>query len=54
MQFGAFVPQGWRLDLVEIPVVNQWDTMVAVATVAEEVGYDSIWVYVESPKDAAC
>ncbi len=45
MEFGAFVPQGWRLDLVDIPVVNQWDTMVAIATVAEEVGYDSVWVY---------
>lgn len=45
MEFGAFVPQGWRLDLVDIPVPNQWDTMVAVATVAEEVGYDSVWVY---------
>jgi F420-dependent oxidoreductase-like protein len=45
MQFGAFIPQGWRLDLGAIPVAQQWDTMVAVARVAEEVGYDSIWVY---------
>ncbi len=45
MQFGAFIPQGWRLDLGPIPVARQWDTMVAVARVAEEVGYDSIWVY---------
>jgi F420-dependent oxidoreductase-like protein len=45
MEFGAFVPQGWRLDLIDIPVERQWDTMVAVATVAEETGYDSVWVY---------
>ncbi len=45
MQFGAFVPQGWRLDLEDIPPPQQWDTMVAVARVAEETGYDSVWVY---------
>lgn len=45
MQFGAFVPQGWRLDLGEIPVEQQWDTMVAAAKVAESTGFDSVWVY---------
>ena len=45
MEFGAFVPQGWRLDLVDIPVERQWDTMVAIANVAEETGFDSVWVY---------
>jgi F420-dependent oxidoreductase-like protein len=45
MQFGAFVPQGWRLDLGDVPVEQQWGTMVAVARVAEETGYDSVWVY---------
>ncbi len=45
MQFGAFVPQGWRLDLGDIPVAQQWDTIVAAALVAEETGFDSVWVY---------
>jgi F420-dependent oxidoreductase-like protein len=45
MRFGAFVPQGWRLDLSEIPVELQWDTVVSIARVAEETGYDSVWVY---------
>ena len=45
MRFGAFVPQGWRLDLGDIPPETQWDTMVSVGRVAEEVGFESIWVY---------
>jgi len=45
MRFGAFVPQGWRMDLTGIPVDRQWDTMVSVARVAEEVGFESVWVY---------
>ena len=45
MRFGAFVPQGWRLDLGDIPVTKQWDTMVAIGKVAEEVGFESLWVY---------
>ncbi len=45
MRFGAFVPQGWRLDLGDIPPEHQWDTMVATARVAEQTGFDSVWVY---------
>ncbi len=45
MQFGAFVPQGWRLDLVGIDTTDQWPTMVRVARRAEDLGYDSVWVY---------
>ncbi|MFQ5948434.1 MAG: LLM class F420-dependent oxidoreductase [Acidimicrobiia bacterium] len=45
MQFGAFVPQGWRMDLEGISAGRQWDAMVRVAHAAEEAGYDSVWVY---------
>lgn len=45
MRFGAFVPQGWRLDLVGVPVDRQWDTVRAVARTVEEAGFDSVWVY---------
>src|SRR5215510_14994791 len=46
VKFGTFVPQGWKLDLVGIPdPVEQYETMTRVAHVAEEVGFDSIWVY---------
>ena len=45
MRFGVFVPQGWRLDLVGIPVEGQWATMLDVARRAEAGPWSSIWVY---------
>ncbi|NQV05839.1 LLM class F420-dependent oxidoreductase [bacterium] len=45
MRFGAFVPQGWRHDLVGIPVDQQWDTMLSVTRRIESLGYESAWVY---------
>jgi F420-dependent oxidoreductase-like protein len=45
MRFGAFVPQGWRLDLVGIPVEEQWGAMLRAATTAERAGFASVWVY---------
>ena len=45
MKYGAFIPQGWRLDLATIPTDRHWPTMVDVARRAEESGFDSIWVY---------
>lgn len=46
VQFGTFVPQGWRMDLVEIQdPVEQYEAMTAVGRAAEQAGYDSIWVY---------
>jgi F420-dependent oxidoreductase-like protein len=45
MRSGIFVPQGWRLDLVGIPLEQQWPVMHDVAVAAEVAGYESIWVY---------
>ena len=47
VDFGVFVPQGWRMDLVEIEdPYEQYEAMTRVAKVAEATGaYDSIWVY---------
>lgn len=45
MRFGAFVPQGWRLDLVGLAVDEHWPAMVGVAQDIEELGYESAWVY---------
>ncbi len=45
MRFGAFVPQGWRLDLVGITTEDHWPTMLGVANSIEEAGYESLWVY---------
>ncbi len=46
MKFGTFVPQGWRMDLVEIrDPVEQYEAMTRVGVAAEAAGYDSIWLY---------
>ena len=44
--FGTFVPQGWRMDLVEIrDPLAQYAAMTDAARAAEDAGYDSVWVY---------
>lgn len=46
VKFGVFVPQGWRMDLVEIrDPIAQYEAMTAVGRDAEKAGFDSIWVY---------
>jgi F420-dependent oxidoreductase-like protein len=46
MKFGVIVPQGWRMDLVGLKdPVEAYETMTHVAQTAEELGYDSIWLY---------
>ena len=41
MRFGLIVPQGWREDLDG----RDFETMAATARRAEELGFDSIWLY---------
>src|SRR5579883_2517517 len=47
VQFGVFVPQGWRMDLVEIDdPIEQYEAMTRVARAVDALeAYDSIWVY---------
>jgi hypothetical protein len=46
INFGVLVPQGWRMDLVEIPdPIEKYETMTRVAQAADRAGYDSIWVF---------
>ena len=45
MRFGFFIPQGWRLDLVDIPTENHWPVMSELATYADDGAWDSLWVY---------
>ena len=43
---GVFVPQGWKMDLRHIPdPVEQYEAMTRVGQEAEQLGFDSIWVY---------
>ena len=44
--FGAFVPQGWKMELASIEgAAAKWEKSVEIAVLAETLGYDSIWVY---------
>ncbi len=44
--FGVFMPQGWKMELSGIDgAAAQWDTAVDIALTAEQLGYDSIWMY---------
>jgi F420-dependent oxidoreductase-like protein len=44
--FGVFIPQGWKMELSSISGAEaKWAKAVEIAVLAEEVGYDSIWVY---------
>ncbi|GLV56087.1 LLM class F420-dependent oxidoreductase [Dictyobacter sp. S3.2.2.5] len=46
MDYGVIVPQGWRMDLVEITdPVEAYEAMTRVAQEAEALGYYSIWLY---------
>jgi len=45
MKIGAFVPQGWRMDLNGIELENQWDTIISTAKAIEDLNYTSAWVY---------
>lgn len=43
---GVFVPQGWKMELATIDdPQDQWATTVELAVLAEDLGFDSIWVY---------
>jgi F420-dependent oxidoreductase-like protein len=46
LTFGTFVPQGWRMDLVDIrDAVEKYETMSRCAREAEKAGYDALWLY---------
>ncbi|HEX3090223.1 MAG TPA: LLM class flavin-dependent oxidoreductase, partial [Ilumatobacteraceae bacterium] len=44
--FGVFMPQGWKMELSSIDgAAAKWQKAVDIAVHAEDLGYDSIWVY---------
>lgn len=45
MRFGLFLPQGWRLDLVEVEPVDHWSTISGLAVHADAGPWESVWVY---------
>ncbi len=46
LTFGTFIPQGWKGELVGVgTAAQQWQKTVDIAVLAEELGFDSVWVY---------
>ena len=45
MKIGAFIPQGWRMDLNNLSQKDSWNTILDSAKKIENYGYESIWVY---------
>jgi alkanesulfonate monooxygenase SsuD/methylene tetrahydromethanopterin reductase-like flavin-dependent oxidoreductase (luciferase family) len=45
VRFGVFVPQGWKLEYEGWAAADAWDRSVELARLAEELGYDHLWVY---------
>ena len=46
LSFGVFIPQGWKMELSSIPdPAAKWAKAVEIAQLAEDLGYDSLWVY---------
>ena len=45
-KLGVFVPQGWRMDLADVPdPIEKFETMVGCAKEAERAGFDAVWLY---------
>ena len=45
LRFGVFVPQGWKLEYVGWSAQDAWARSVELTRLAEELGYDHVWVY---------
>ncbi|HVF73894.1 MAG TPA: LLM class F420-dependent oxidoreductase [Acidimicrobiales bacterium] len=46
LTFGVFALQGWKMELASIDgAAAKWDRIVDLAVLAEELGFDSLWVY---------
>jgi F420-dependent oxidoreductase-like protein len=43
--FGAFAPQGWKLEYTGWSAAEAWARTVELSKLAEQVGYDHLWVY---------
>jgi F420-dependent oxidoreductase-like protein len=45
LRFGAFAPQGWKLEYSGWNAGDAWARSVAISRLAEDLGYDHLWVY---------
>lgn len=45
LRFGAFVPQGWKLEYTGLGAAEAWTQSKQIAQRIEWLGYDHLWVY---------
>jgi len=45
LRFGAFAPQGWKLEYTGWTASDAWSRTVELAALAERLGYHHLWVY---------
>jgi F420-dependent oxidoreductase-like protein len=45
LRYGAFAPQGWKLEYTGWGAADAWARTVELARLAEQHGYDHLWVY---------
>jgi F420-dependent oxidoreductase-like protein len=45
LQWGAFAPQGWKLEYTGWSAADAWDRTKELAQLTEQLGYQHLWVY---------
>jgi F420-dependent oxidoreductase-like protein len=45
LKWGAFAPQGWKLEYTGWSAGDAWARTVELSRLAEDLGYDHLWVY---------
>src|SRR5262245_28938544 len=45
LKWGAFVPQGWKLEYTGWDAAPAWERTKELAQIAERAGYEHLWVY---------
>jgi F420-dependent oxidoreductase-like protein len=45
LRWGAFAPQGWKLEYSGWSAADAWERTKEIAQLAETIGYDHLWVY---------
>lgn len=45
LRYGAFAPQGWKLEYTGWGGAEAWARSVEIAQLAEQLGFDHLWVY---------
>jgi F420-dependent oxidoreductase-like protein len=45
LRYGAFAPQGWKLEYAGWSAADAWARTKELAVLCEQLGYDHIWVY---------